>query len=56
MARSRWQRTVTYEVVADSLEEALELWDDDGPECALHVAAVDSSNFELGGIGETPVR
>ena len=39
-------RTVTYEVMAENLDEALEFWEDHGPETSWRVQAVASSNLE----------
>lgn len=43
----KWQRAVTYEVEADTLEEAIELWGEDGPELGSAVRTVDANPFEL---------
>lgn len=41
-----YARTVTYHVPAASLEDAEEIWADDGPECAPRVEDVGSTEFK----------
>lgn len=48
MGKNRYRRTVVYEIEADSMEDADEIWDMDGPEIATAggVSVFDTSDIE----------
>lgn len=41
-----FQRTATYQIEADSLEQAYEAWDGEGPECGEGVRSVHTTGLE----------
>jgi hypothetical protein len=42
----KWRRWVVFEIEADSLEDANEIWDDDGPEVTPRVKTVAVGDLE----------